>query len=397
MTVCSSEIADEGQISRTRRVLIVDDQEESRQSLAHVLGSLGYETELARDGIEALGKLRLDIDLVLLDASMPNLDGFQVAQRIRENPKFLYLPIIMLTGLNSREDRMRSIEAGVNDFISKPFEVAELKLRSAWLVKLKEAHDAIERHQEELEKTVEKRTADLRSALEETAAAERKTFEAHLDTIRRLVLAAEHKDRDMAAHIERIGRYSELLADGLSMSPGRVDVIRFASPMHDVGKIGIPDAILLKPGPLSPEEWEVMKRHTSIGARILHGSPSEVLQTGEVIALSHHEKWDGKGYPNGLRGEEIPIEGRICAVADVYDAMTSNRHYRDALSSEGVYEMMRAQRGSHFDPAVLDAFLDLQDEIEAIHQECIDTADVEFAGGRPLGTIRQVTPPGDRS
>ena len=188
MAVCSSAIADEGQKSgngklprrdlalgdsrqRKRRVLIVDDQEESRQTLARVLGSLGYETELAHDGIEALGKLKLDIDLVLLDAAMPNLDGFAVAQRIREDPDFLYLPIIMLTGLHSREDRIRSIESGVNDFISKPFEVTELKLRSAWLVKLKEAHDAIKRHQEELERTVEKRTADLRAALEETARA----------------------------------------------------------------------------------------------------------------------------------------------------------------------------------------------------------------------------------
>lgn len=368
--------------SRTRRVLIVDDQEESRQTISRVIMSLGYETEIACDGIEALAKLKLDVDLVILDATMPNLDGFEVAHRIRQDAKFLSLPIIMLTGLHSKEDRLRSIEAGVNDFISKPFEVTELKLRAELLLKLKEAHDSIKRHKEELEQTVERRTGDLRAALEETAAAERMTFEAHLDTIRRLVLAAECKDRDTAAHSERIGRYCELLAGEVSLSPGRVDIIRYASPMHDVGKIGIPDAILLKPGQLTDEEWEIMKRHAAIGARILHGSPSKVLQTGEVIALSHHEKWDGSGYPGGLREQEIPIEGRICAVADVFDAMTCNRHYRDALPAEAVYEMMRAQRGRHFDSDVLDAFLDLHNEIEAIQREYIDSGDVELASGR---------------
>ena len=373
----------DGPYPRTRRVLIVDDQEESRQTISRVIQSLGYETEIACDGLEALAKLRLDVDLILLDATMPNLDGFEVAQRIRQDPKFLSLPIIMLTGLHSKEDRLRSIEAGVNDFISKPFEVTELKLRSELLLKLKEAHDSIKRHEGELEKTVERRTGDLRAALEETATAERMIFEAHLDTIRRLVLAAECKDWDTAAHSERIGRYCELLARGVGLSPGRVDIIRHASPMHDVGKIGIPDAILLKPGPLTDEEWEIMKRHPAIGARILHGSPSNVLQTGEVIALSHHEKWDGTGYPGGLRDEEIPIEGRICAVADVFDAMTSNRHYRDALPVEAVYEMMKAQRGRHFDPDVLDAFLDLHHDVEAIQRECTDSADAEFAGARP--------------
>lgn len=374
----------DGPSLRTRRVLIVDDQEESRQTISRVIVSLGYETEIARDGLEALAKLRLDIDLVLLDANMPNLDGFEVAQRIRQDPRFMSLPIIMLTGLDSREDRLRSIEAGVNDFISKPFEVTELKLRSESLLKLKEAHDSVKRHQEELEKVVERRTCDLRAALEETATAKRMIFEAHLDTIRRLVLAAECKDRDTAAHSERIGRYCELLAGEVKMSPGKVDIIRYASPMHDVGKIGIPDAILLKPGQLTDEEWDIMKGHAALGARILHGSPSEVLQTGEVIALSHHEKWDGSGYPGGLREQEIPIEGRICAVADVFDAMTCNRHYRDALPAEAVYAMMKAQRGRHFDSDVLDAFLDLHNEVEAIQREYIDSVDVESAGVRPL-------------
>lgn len=149
--------------------------------------------------------------------------------------------------------------------------------------------------------------------------------------------------------------------------------------MHDVGKIGIPDAVLLKPGRLTAEEWEVMKRHTTIGGRILHGSPSEVLRVGEVVALSHHERWDGAGYPNGLSGEEIPLEGRICAVTDMFDALTNNRPYRDALPNETVYRMMADQRGRHFDPGIVDLFLRSRDQIEAIQQEFVDT------GERPAG------------
>ena len=357
-----------------KRVLVVDDQEDSRRSVARVLASLGYQSELARDGIEALAKLKLDIDLVLLDASMPNIDGFEVAERIRQDPEYLHLPIIMLTGLNGQSERIRSIEAGVNDFISKPFEITELRPRLAWLIKLKEAHDAIRRHEIELESTVAKRTADLREALDDMVVAQRTTFEAHLDTIRRLVLAAEYKDPATAAHIERIGQYSRLIAEGLSWSPGRVAMIRHASPMHDVGKIGIPDAILTKTGKLNEKEWEIMRRHATIGARILHGSPSEVLRAGEVFAYSHHEKWDGSGYPNQLVGEEIPIEGRICAVADVFDAMTSQRHYRKALPPEDVYDMMKMERGRHFDPQVFDVFLDHHKDIEAIRQNYLGSS-----------------------
>jgi len=215
---------------------------------------------------------------------------------------------------------------------------------------------------------VEKRTSALRHALDEMAVAQRGTQEAHLDTIRRLVIAAEYKDRDTAAHIERIGRFSEVIARGLKLSPGQVETIRHAAPMHDAGKIGIPDAILLKPGKLTPQEWVVMQQHTLMGARILHGSPSEVLQAGEEIALSHHEQWDGTGYPGGLHGEGIPLGGRICAVADVFDALTHNRYYRDALPNETVYDMIETQAGRHFDPEVVATFLASKPEAEAIQQ-----------------------------
>ncbi|MGA2383531.1 MAG: HD domain-containing phosphohydrolase [Gemmatimonadales bacterium] len=351
------------------RVLAVDDQEESRRVLQRALTAMGYEVEVACDGIEALAKLPLGADLVLLDARMPGLDGFEVARRIRVDPEHGDLPIIMVTGLDSREDRLRALEVGVNDFIAKPFELTELRVRTESLLRLKEATDALKRHRAELEQTVAKRTADLRLALDGMAEAQRSTYAAHLDTIRRLVIAAEYKDRDTAAHIERIGLYCELVATRLNLPPGEIEIIRYASPMHDVGKIGIPDAVLLNPRKLDPDEWEVMKKHTSIGARILHGSLSPVLKAGETIAMAHHERWDGSGYPAGLSGESIPLAGRICAVADVFDALTSNRHYRDALPNETVWEMMQAERGHHFDPRVLDVFLACRDAVETIQKQ----------------------------
>lgn len=369
-----------GALAKPKRVLVVDDQPDTRKVLERILANLGYQTETARDGLEALAKLELDIDLVLLDAEMPGLDGFAVTERIRHDPRFMDLPIIMVTGLGGKEDRLRAVEAGVNDFISKPFEINELRLRSQWLLRLKDASDALKQHQAELERTVEKRTGALRQALEDMAAAQRRTHEAHLDTIRRLVIAAEYKDRDTAAHIERIGRFSEIIARALKLSPGQVEIIRHAAPMHDVGKIGIPDAILLKPGRLTAEEWEIMKQHTVMGGRILHGSPSEVLQAGEQIALSHHEKWDGTGYPHGRRGDAIFLGGRICAVADVFDALTSNRHYRDALPNEAVFDMIEAQAGRHFDPEVVSAFLASRPDVERIQHESRD-ADAPLSKG----------------
>ena len=354
--------------SNPATILAVDDQEPSRRVLARALESFGHNVVLACDGDEALERLTCDIDLVVLDASMPAMDGFTVAQRIREMPAYFDLPIIMVTGLGGRANRLRAVEVGVNDFISKPFDLAELKLRSAWLLKLKEAHDTIKRHRSELEETVRKRTTALREALMEVEAARRQTHEAHLDTIRRLVLAAEHKDRATAAHIERIGLLCELLATRLALSSEQVDLIGLASQMHDVGKLGIPDHILLKPGGLEGSEWQIMKQHATMGARILQGSPSAILRVGELIALSHHERWDGSGYPKGLVGEEIPLEGRICAVADVFDALTSDRPYRQALPNEAAFGMMQAERGRHFDPDVLDLFLSCRTDVEDIQR-----------------------------
>lgn len=355
-----------------KRVLVVEDQDQTAQALRRVLNAFGHEVELARDGVEALAKLRLGVDLVFLDAEMPGMDGFEVARRIRNDPACSDLPIIMVTGLDSARDRLRAVEAGVNDFIAKPFEVTELRVRSASLLKIKETTDVLKRHRAELEQAVEKRTVELRRALDEVVEAQRTTYAAHLDTIKRLIWAAEFKDRRTGAHIERIGSYCALLGQGLGLAPQEVELLRYASPMHDVGKIGIPDAVLLKQGRLDDTELTVMRQHTVIGARILHGSPSHLLQMGETIALSHHERWDGAGYPSGMAGDAIPLVSRICAVADVYDALTSDRPYRPALPNATVYEMTSAERGRQFDPGVVDAFLSQRPAVEAIQQQFRD-------------------------
>ena len=348
---------------RLQRILVVDDEEPNRDLLKQMIGVFGHEAELAKDGFEALAKLHMNIDLVLLDVVMPGMEGFEVARRIRSTSQTRDIPIIMVTARSGKEDRLRAVEAGANDFIAKPFDMTELKVRTASLLKMKEHQDAIKRYQLELEDTVQRRTADLRRALEEMSAAQKRTHEAYLDTIYRLALVAEYKDQYTGCHIARMSHICAILAGGLKLPPAEVEIIRAASPMHDVGKIGIPDAILLKPGKLTPEEWEVMKQHASIGARILSGSNSEVLHAGEIIALSHHEKWDGSGYPHGWVGEEIPLWGRICAVADVYDAITSERPYKKALSHERALQIMVEERGRHFDPKLIDLFLDNLEEI----------------------------------
>jgi cyclic di-GMP phosphodiesterase len=350
------------------RLLIVDDEPFNRDLLEGLSELLGYDSATAAGGVEALDRLAPDIDLVLLDGMMPTMDGFEVARRMREHPTCGDIPIVMVTALSSKEDRLRAVEAGANDFITKPVDRTELRVRVASLLKMKAAQDALKRHREQLEVMVTERTADLRRALQDVVREQEKTHRAHLDTIQRLALAAEYRDGHTAAHIHRVAHYCVVLARAMGLSPVQVETIHLASPMHDVGKLGIPDAILLKPGPLTDLERAVMQEHARIGARILSDSESALLQAGEVIALSHHEKWDGSGYPNGLAGEAIPIEGRICAVADVFDALTSRRPYKDAFPNPEAYAIMQSGSGTHFDARILELFFANRDEIVAIQQ-----------------------------
>jgi len=356
-------------MNKPKRILIVDDVEHNRELLESILASLGHEPETAEDGVEALAKLKLDIDLVLLDVQMPGMDGFEVARRIRQDPDVSDIPIIMVTALTSKEDHLRAVEAGANDYITKPIDKTEVRVRTASLLKMKDAQDAVKQYQAELEKKVAQRTADLRKALDGMVEAQRRTKEAHLDTIHRLAVAAELKDPTTADHIRRMSRYCGLLAKAINLAPGEVEFIIYASPMHDVGKIGTPDAILLKPAKLDDQERKVMKQHAILGGDMLSDSPSELLKAGGVIALSHHEKWDGSGYPQGLSGEGIPLSGRICAIADVFDALTSKRPYKKIISNEKSKEIMKEERGKHFAPELLDLFFDNFAEVISIQEK----------------------------
>lgn len=356
-------------MSKPKRILIVDDDEASRDLLVAFVESLGHETETAVDGIEAIIKMKLGFDLVLMDIMMPGMDGYEATRQIRKYQEYSELPIIMTTALTSKDDRLRAVEAGANDYISKPVDKNELHVRMTSLLKMKEAQDAVKHYQAELEEKVEQRTMQLSEALNESIESQREIKKAHIETIHRLVVAAEYKDEDTANHIKRMSHYSKILAGSLHLSPGEVETIHLASPMHDVGKMGTPDNILFKPGKHTPEEWEIMKQHTTFGGRILNGSSAKLLQAGEIIALSHHEKWDGSGYPKGISGEDIPLWGRITAVADVFDALTSKRPYKEAFSNEKSLQIMKEGHGKHFEPRLLDLFLENLDEVFDIQKK----------------------------
>ncbi len=344
-------------------ILVVDDQPQNIELLDAYLVPQGYEVVKATSGEEALGKLSgSQIDLILLDVMMPGMDGFEVTRRIRQDDKDRLLPIILVTALRETEDRVKGIEAGCDDFLSKPVDKMELLARVQSLLKVKAYNDLMSNYQRRLESEVTKSTEELRRAYESIKAAS-------LDTIYRLSMASECKDEDTGAHIKRMSRYSAAVARRMGLTESTIETILYAAPMHDVGKIGIPDLILVKPAKLDRAEWEIMKLHTVIGARILKGSDAEFIRLGETIAQCHHERWDGSGYPFGLKGTEIPIAGRITAIADVFDALICKRPYKDPFSVDKSLAIIREGKGTHFDPEVVDAFFAIQGELLTIREQ----------------------------
>jgi len=356
----------------TGHILIVDDEVINRELLEDLLDSLGLASKSAENGPQALDMLSSETDLVLLDVMMPGMNGFEVARHIRCHPLYNEAPIIMVTALNSKQDRLRAVDAGANDFIEKPVDKLELKVRTASLLRMKAARDALRRHQAGLEATVEDRTAKLREALESLEDAQQKTYIGYLDTIKRLALASEYKDACTGFHLVRVSHYCALLGRAAGLPAADLELLFHASAMHDVGKLGIPDTIILKPGTLTREERAIMQQHTTIGARILSGSESALLKAGEIIALTHHEKWDGTGYPSRIAGKDIPQFGRICAIADVFDALTTQRSYKPAFAFDEAVRILRVGRGTHFDPSLVDLFLCQAAEIQAVQSAYAD-------------------------
>ena len=348
------------------KILVVDDENRNLRLMEAMLIPLGYEVVLARDGIEALDQVRrIPPDVILLDIMMPKMNGFEVARQLKKDEGTKIIPVVMVTALKEVEDRVKALEVGADDFMSKPIDKSELIATVNSQLKVKAYNDHMRDYQKELEEEVAKRTEELRQAFE-------KIKVASLDTIYRLSRAAEHRDKDTGTHIQRMSHYAATVARKVGLSEETVEAILYAAPMHDVGKIGIPDQILLKPGRLDQDEWEIMKQHSIAGAQILEGSDAESIKLAEVIALTHHEKWDGSGYPKGLKGSEIPLAGRITGIADVFDALTSKRPYKEPFPLQKAFTIIKEGRGSHFDPQVVDAFFAVQDEILLIKEKYRD-------------------------
>lgn len=334
------------------RILMVDDTEPNLLLLEMILNDLGYQDLVGiSDPRVAVDTWRaLEPDLVLLDLHMPHLSGLDVLAEIRSDPGTAFLPVLMLTADDSSEAKVRALSTGANDFLTKPFNEVEVKLRIENLLRIRHLHNQLREQNANLEERVLERTKQLAVAKDEVLA--------------RLAMAAEFRDDDTGHHTQRVGATAALLAEAIGLPEDEAAVIRHAAPLHDVGKIGVPDRVLLKPGPLDERERRVMKQHTDIGARLVSGSSSPTMRMAEQIAATHHERWDGKGYGTGLSGRDIPVAGRIVAVVDVFDALTHQRPYKDAWPPEDAVEEIRSERGRQFDPSVVDAFVDIQSSID---------------------------------
>jgi putative two-component system response regulator len=342
------------------RILLVDDQRINLQFAAHVLEQAGYTNfETIQDPSEVVPNVKANgVDLILCDLRMPRLDGYGVMKALEDViPSNTYVPIVIITADISVEARQRALSLGAKDFLIKPLDPTEMVLRIANLLETRSLHLRLQARGDRLEDVVVQRTRALSVALERVEAMQKDLRLSQEETVMRLSMAAELRDPASGAHIERMSKYCMLLTETIGIDYERAETIRIASQMHDVGKIAIPDSILLKPGPLDHKERLEMQRHAEIGRRILAGSRSELMTTAATIAGTHHERVDGKGYPQGLRGKEIPVEGRIAAIADVFDALTSDRVYRPAIAATDALELMSTGAGSHLDAELLDEFL----------------------------------------
>ncbi|MDY6929805.1 MAG: response regulator [Pseudomonadota bacterium] len=346
-------------------IFVVDDEQVNLKLLDKVLTSAGYSNRvLISDPKQVLpAYLEHRPSLILLDLTMPGMDGYQVMKELAGLNDPFMPPIIILTAQHQQEYLLKALEAGARDFISKPFDRRELLMRVRNFLDAYVAHRLVRNQKEYLEVLVDERTRELQ--------------ETRLEIIRRLGHAAEYRDEETGNHIIRMSKMCALLARKAGWSKQKCNLILQASPMHDIGKIGIPDAILLKPGKLDPEEWQTMKKHSEIGARLLEGNNSDLFVMAREIAISHHEKWDGSGYPHGLAGKSIPVSGRIAALSDVFDALTSERPYKKAWPLAEAVQLIRDNRGKHFDPELAELFLDDIDSFVDIKNAYLDYPEQE--------------------
>ncbi|MGB7324977.1 MAG: HD domain-containing phosphohydrolase [Rubripirellula sp.] len=373
---------------RESQVMIVDDESTNIEIVRAYLEEDGFAKFITTtDSTLAIDKIRDQRpDIVLLDINMPKVSGLQILETMKSDSELKLIPTVVLTASTSSDVKLQALRSGASDFLAKPVDPSELILRVENVLAVKAYQDHLAQYSEQLERQVRVRTREL--------------IRSRQEAIHCLARAGEYRDDDTGQHVLRVGRYAALIADELGFPRAAIDLIEQAAQLHDVGKIGVPDAILHKPGKLDPHEFEIMrghcgigrriinplsheesirlKKHTSVGMQIMSSTTSPVLKLASVIAATHHEKWDGSGYPNGLADKNIPIEGRIVAVADVFDALSSQRPYKAAFPVDKCLEILNEGRGTHFDPNVLDAFMRRKDEAIQIRQGYVDASDVSL-------------------
>lgn len=373
-----------GAVEQSAKIMVVDDEPLNIKVVCAHLRRAGYkhfaETTNPTEALVVMQRERPD--LLLLDIMMPGVSGLEILQHMRSIPQLADIPVIILTAVDDRNTKAAALNLGATDFLTKPLDTAELQARVRNVLAVKSYQDQLRNHARHLEEQVQQRTSELELS--------------RLEVIHCLGRAAEYRDNETGRHVVRVGKYAAIIAEELGLDAETVELIRYAAPLHDVGKIAIPDSILLKPGKLTPDEFEMMQKHcgygkkvfepmsmedwravaghTSAGADVMRALNSPILNMAATIALTHHEKWDGSGYPLGLSGENIPLEGRITAVADVFDGLSSKRPYKPPFPLEKCFAIIKAERGKHFDPNVVDAFFVRKDDIVRIQ---IADADVE--------------------
>ena len=348
-------------LRRQRKVLIVDDESTGRTILAKIIQQAedDVSVESFDNPLDALSWLDDNHpDLIITDYRMPDINGVELIKQIREKPACHDIPIMMITVVSEKSVRYDALEAGATAFLTRPIDQIECRTSCRNLLKLHEQQSIIQDRADWLARQVDVATQQIVSRERET--------------LLRLAKAGEYRDEDTGYHVVRMAKYSRQIAEALGLSDKECDEIEYAAPMHDIGKIGIPDKILLKPGKFEADEWQTMQKHTQIGHAILSNSQSRYIQTGSIIALNHHERFDGTGYPNGLSGKDIPLVARIVSVADVYDALVSKRPYKEPWEIKDAQDYLVKHAGTQFDPVCIEAFFERLDNVQLIQKEFCD-------------------------